>query len=212
MLLSYFETRPQCVHYVDLPKGECTEAEFWDVIGTSFPPPCASHSHVYANGFYSPPPPLNKPVCNLNNGNLKPENSKDYAQKTQQNCTFMNSVSGEIYFSSEGERKGWDSRPVELADWFVAQFYLIPGSLLDRFLNTFLLRKTSAYQQVSSSSLLIYFIFYIKYNINYGKYSDNSWRYMKIKYIIIYRLLFSRFAVSFLFAFLSVSFYLQILK
>ncbi len=122
----------------------------------------ASHSHVYANGFYSPPPPLIKLVCNLKNGNLKPENSQDYAQKTQKNCTFMNSASGEIYFSSPGERKGWDSRPVELADWFVAQFYLIPGSLLDRFLNTFLQRKRRVISRFQVSSLTIYFIFLYK--------------------------------------------------
>ncbi len=41
-----------------------------------------------------------KLVCNVNivYGNLKSENSQDYAQKTQRNCTFsytfMNSASG----------------------------------------------------------------------------------------------------------------------
>ncbi len=36
-----------------------------------------------------------KLVCNVNivNGNLKSKNSQDYAQKPQQNCTFMNSAS-----------------------------------------------------------------------------------------------------------------------
>jgi hypothetical protein len=35
--------------------------------------------------------------CNANivYGNLKSENSQDYAQKPHQNCTFMNSASGE---------------------------------------------------------------------------------------------------------------------
>ncbi len=51
--------------------------------------------------FTPPPPPtLNKSdlklVCNVNivYGNLKSENSQDYAQKPYQNCTFMNLASG----------------------------------------------------------------------------------------------------------------------
>ncbi len=44
------------------------------------------------------PPPLSKRyklVCNVNIDyeNLKYENSQDYAQKSQRNCTFMNSAS-----------------------------------------------------------------------------------------------------------------------
>jgi hypothetical protein len=45
----------------------------------------------------TPPPPLSKSglklVCNVNivYGNLKSENSKDYAQKPQRNSTFMSS-------------------------------------------------------------------------------------------------------------------------
>jgi hypothetical protein len=37
-----------------------------------------------------------KLVCNVNivHGNLKSENSQDYAQKPQRNCTFMSSASG----------------------------------------------------------------------------------------------------------------------
>ncbi len=37
-----------------------------------------------------------KLVCNVNivYGKLKSENSQDYAQKPQRNCTFMNSASG----------------------------------------------------------------------------------------------------------------------
>ncbi len=37
-----------------------------------------------------------KLTCNVNiiYGNLKSENSQDYAQKPHQNCTFMNSTSG----------------------------------------------------------------------------------------------------------------------
>ncbi len=46
-----------------------------------------------------PPHPLSKSglklVCNVNivYGNLKSENSQNYAQKSQRNCTFMNSAS-----------------------------------------------------------------------------------------------------------------------
>jgi hypothetical protein len=50
------------------------------------------------NEFYSPPPCISglKLVCNVNivYGNLKSENSQDYAQKPRRNCTFMNSASG----------------------------------------------------------------------------------------------------------------------
>jgi hypothetical protein len=37
-----------------------------------------------------------KLVCTVNvvNGNLKPENSEDYAQKPQRNCMFINASSG----------------------------------------------------------------------------------------------------------------------
>ncbi len=53
------------------------------------------------NWFYSslPHPPLSKSslklVCNVNivYGNLKSENSQDYSQKPQRNCTFMNLAS-----------------------------------------------------------------------------------------------------------------------
>ncbi len=50
--------------------------------------------------FYPLPPPLPsisglKLVCDVNivYGNIKSENSEDYAQKPQRNCTFMNSAS-----------------------------------------------------------------------------------------------------------------------
>ncbi len=51
-------------------KRSGTETEFLDVIGTK------------------------KLVCNVNIafGNIKSENSQDYAQKPQRNCTSMNSV------------------------------------------------------------------------------------------------------------------------
>jgi hypothetical protein len=48
--------------------------------------------------FYPPPPPPGKSslklVCNVNivYGNLKSENSQDYAPKPQRNCTFMHEL------------------------------------------------------------------------------------------------------------------------
>ncbi len=50
-------------------------------------PPCYSQSPLLT-GFET--------VCNVNivYVNLKSENSQDYAQKPQRNCTFMNSASG----------------------------------------------------------------------------------------------------------------------
>ncbi len=77
--------------------------EFLDVAGTkvSIVFLLAIHSHVLYYWFYSPhPSPLSKSVlklvCNVDivYGNLKSENSQDYVQKPQRNCTFMNSASG----------------------------------------------------------------------------------------------------------------------
>ncbi len=74
------------------------EAEFLDVIGkknlTRFPP-CYSQFPLLTD-FTPRPPPLSrsglKLVCNVNivYGNIKSENSQDYAQKPQRNCAFMN--------------------------------------------------------------------------------------------------------------------------
>jgi hypothetical protein len=60
-------------------------------------PPCYSQSPLIRD--FTPPPPFKKSglelVCNVNivNENLKSEKSQNYAQKPQQNCTFMNSAS-----------------------------------------------------------------------------------------------------------------------
>jgi hypothetical protein len=70
------------------------EAAFLDITKSlkSFPP-CYSQSPL-------PHFPLRKSglklVCNVNivYGNLKSENSQDYARKPQRTCTFMNSASG----------------------------------------------------------------------------------------------------------------------
>jgi hypothetical protein len=66
-------------------------------------PPCYSQSPLL-NDFTPPtPPPPGKSglklVCNINSvdGYLKSKNSQDYAQKSQQNCTFMNSTSGKQF-------------------------------------------------------------------------------------------------------------------
>ncbi len=42
--------------------------------------------------------PARQLLCNVNivSGNLKSENSQDYAQKPPRNCTFMNSASGDV--------------------------------------------------------------------------------------------------------------------
>jgi hypothetical protein len=77
----------------------CPEAEFLDVI-----PPCYSQLPLLMD--FTPPPASGlKLVCNINMayGNLKPENSQDYAQKPQRNCTFMNSASG--WYASSNTRK-----------------------------------------------------------------------------------------------------------
>ncbi len=65
----------------------------WDKSLKSFPS-CYSQSPL-ANRFYSSSPPPQKSglklVCSVNivYGNLKSENSQDYAQKSQRNFTFM---------------------------------------------------------------------------------------------------------------------------
>jgi hypothetical protein len=56
------------------------EAEFLDVIGAKV--------KVVWKWFYN---------IHIVHGNLKSENSQDYAQKPQQNCTFRNLASGKIF-------------------------------------------------------------------------------------------------------------------
>ncbi len=80
----------------------------WDKSLSSYPPLFTVTS---TNGFYLSPS-LSKSglklVCNVNivYGNLKSENSQDYAQKPQPNCTFMNSASvqNRIQFRSLSEK------------------------------------------------------------------------------------------------------------
>ncbi len=86
-----------------------TEAEFLDVIGTNVFL-LSVHSHFYKRIL--PLPHLSKSglklVCTVNiaYGHLNSENSQDYAQKPQQNCTYMNSASGHCYTTlSRGECK-----------------------------------------------------------------------------------------------------------
>jgi hypothetical protein len=70
------------------------------------------------NGFYSSLPPLLsksglKLVCNVNivYGNLKSENSQDYAQTPQPNYTFMNMASGSSATILSVEMDGCESVP-----------------------------------------------------------------------------------------------------
>jgi hypothetical protein len=76
-----------------------TEAEFLYIMETKVFI-LAIHCRLYTNGLTPPPPPLQengmKLCCDVNivYGNLESENSQDYAQKPQRNCTFMNSTSG----------------------------------------------------------------------------------------------------------------------
>ncbi len=88
---------------------EQTEAEFLEIIGSSeF---SSLLFTVTSNNELSPPVfysllPLSKSglklVCKVNivYRNHKSQNSQDYAQKPQRNCTFMNSVSGATYVST----------------------------------------------------------------------------------------------------------------
>jgi hypothetical protein len=67
----------------------------WDKSLKSFPP-CYSQSSLLTGILLPlpPPPPEQKWFeTGLNVKNLKSENSQDYAQTSQQNCTFMNSAS-----------------------------------------------------------------------------------------------------------------------
>jgi hypothetical protein len=74
-------------------------AEFLVVIGTKVSSlPFTDTSTI----CFSPPPPPRrqkrglKLVCNVNSvceDHIKPENSQDYAQKPQRNCTLLNSAS-----------------------------------------------------------------------------------------------------------------------
>jgi hypothetical protein len=74
------------------------EAEFLNVIGTKVS--LLLFTVTYTNGMYVPPPPqkwfetgLSFQHCTVY-GNLKSENSRDYAQKPPINCIFMNFASG----------------------------------------------------------------------------------------------------------------------
>ncbi len=77
------------------------EAEFFYVTGTKVLRVflLAIHTLLYYRIFFHPPFLSKiglKLVCNVNNeyGNLKSENSQDYAQKRQHNCMFINLPSG----------------------------------------------------------------------------------------------------------------------
>ncbi len=67
------------------------QAEFLDIIGTKVLSVflLAIYSHLYLEILS----PTSKSGLNILYGNLKSENSQDYAQKPQQSCTFMKSAS-----------------------------------------------------------------------------------------------------------------------
>ncbi len=103
---------------------KCSEAEILDVIGRKVLRVflLAIHSHLYR---FDPPPPLPpqgksglKLVCNVNivYRNLKSENSQDYAQKPQRNCTFMNSTSVQYLVDYEFHGKKVQHRDGERVD------------------------------------------------------------------------------------------------
>ncbi len=85
--------------YVRVSRGRILERN-WDKSLKSFPLRFFSLllTVTSTNGFYSPPFSKSglKLVCNVNiiYGNLKSENSQNYALKPQRNCMFMNSASG----------------------------------------------------------------------------------------------------------------------
>jgi hypothetical protein len=89
----------------------------WDKSLNSFPycysqsPPLTNSTNLRAPPPSPAPPPPSKKglemVCNVNiaYGNLKSENSDDYAQKPQRSCTFMNSASVHApSYTSHGKR------------------------------------------------------------------------------------------------------------
>jgi hypothetical protein len=84
---------------VDQPPG----AEILDVTGTKVLRVSFLMFRVTSSNELTPLPNKSslKPGCNVNNvrvyGNLKPENSQEYAQKLQQTSTFVNSGSV-LYF------------------------------------------------------------------------------------------------------------------
>ncbi len=75
----------------------------WDIVLSNIKKFSQSYSQSpLLTDFTPPPPPLInsglKLVCivNIVYGSLKSENSQDYAQKSQRNCTFINSASVSI--------------------------------------------------------------------------------------------------------------------
>jgi hypothetical protein len=69
------------------------EAEFMDVIVIKILRVSSLLFTITFNRFYFPTTLEQKLFVNIVNENLKCENSQDYAQKPQQNYTFMNSAS-----------------------------------------------------------------------------------------------------------------------
>jgi hypothetical protein len=79
--------------------GKCTPVYRGRILGRNWEKSLRSfpHSHLYKQILLPPPPSKSgvKLVCNIKivYGNLKSENSQDYAQKPQRNHTSMNPAS-----------------------------------------------------------------------------------------------------------------------
>jgi hypothetical protein len=87
-----------------LPSLSSLEAEFLNVIGTkvftSFP---SSYSQSPLLTDFTSPTPWSEVVRNIAYGNLKSENSQDYAQKPQRNFTVMNSDSDFLIYTNHNK-------------------------------------------------------------------------------------------------------------
>ncbi len=77
----------------------------WDKNLKSFHP-CYSQSSLLTD-FTPPPPPSNSGFELVCKKNLKSDNSLDYCQKPQQNCTFMTSAFGQIIVSLTVQSIPW---------------------------------------------------------------------------------------------------------
>jgi hypothetical protein len=99
------------------------EAEFLDVISTVVLSLMHAIQSTLLKGFLPPPLEQNwfETGCNVNivYGNLKSENSQDYALKPQRNCTFMNSASVTVIMDDfhGNTETGGDIEPLLIAPW-----------------------------------------------------------------------------------------------
>ncbi len=104
---------PTPFHYIYHHVKSCSVRSSWEGRYTSpisSVPLCPLWSPLLT--YFTPHPPSSKSgfklVCNVNivYGNLKSENSQDYAQKPQRNCTFMNLASALHALQKVGSNTG----------------------------------------------------------------------------------------------------------